>query len=121
VSATPADVAPTARPPSKAKKILRRTLVGGSLVCVIAALLYWTSRTSDGRPVFLAAVVVTIAAVWETSRMGSIALFDALPGLLWSAFAVLLLTNAGMEGRMVARESSGGASVSFVSDESPAR
>jgi len=94
-----------ARPPSKARKILRRTLVGGSLVCVLAALLYWTSTTSDGRPVFLAAALITIAAVWETSRMGTIALFDSLPALLCAACATLVLTNAGMEGRLVARES----------------
>lgn len=97
--------APRPAGPSKARKILRRTLVGGSLVCVIAALLWWTSTTSDGRPVFLAAALITIAAVWETARMGSIALFDPLPALLLAAAGTLLLVNAGMEGRMVARES----------------
>jgi phosphatidate cytidylyltransferase len=91
-------------PPSKAKKILRRTLVGGSLVCVVAALLWWTSTSGDGRPIFYAAAVITFAAVFETSRMGSLALYDLFPCLALACFAVLALVNADFESAAVLRE-----------------
>lgn len=91
-------------PPSKAKKILRRTLVGSSLVTVVAALLWWTSASGDGRPIFYAAAVITLAAAWETSRMGSLALYDLFPCLALACFAVLALVNSDLESAAVLRE-----------------
>src|SRR5436190_5235927 len=91
-------------PPSKAKKILKRTAVGGSLVCVVALLLWWTSTSGDGRPIFYAAALITLAAAWETSRMGSLALYDLFPSLALSTFAVLALVNAGFESAAVTSE-----------------
>ncbi|MBL8858576.1 MAG: phosphatidate cytidylyltransferase [Planctomycetes bacterium] len=89
---------------SKAKKILRRTLSGGSLVLAVAALLWWTNASADGRPIFYAAAVITLCAVYETSRMGTLALYDLLPTLALSAFGVLALTNAHIESQAVLRE-----------------
>ncbi len=97
-------MATSSPPPSKAKKILKRTLMGGTLVCVVAALLWWTSTTPDGRPIFYAAAILTLAAAWETSRMGSLALYDLFPPLALAAFAVLGLVNAGFESAAVVAE-----------------
>lgn len=59
-----------ANPPSKARKILRRTLSGARLVAGLALILWLTSRSNDGEPVFFAAAAVLALAVWELSRMG---------------------------------------------------
>lgn len=86
-----------AAPRSKAQKILRRTLSGGALVCVVAALLWWTSVSPDGRPIFYAAAVITLAAALETSRMGSLALHDLFPSLALATVGVLALVFASMQ------------------------
>jgi CDP-diglyceride synthetase len=91
-------------PASKAKKILKRTLVGGSLVCVVAGLLWWTSEVGDGRPIFYAVALLTLAAAWETSRMGSLALYDLFPSLALATLVVLALVNAGLESAAAAHE-----------------
>ncbi len=88
----------------KAQKILRRTLSGGTLVGVVALLLWWNSTSADGRPVFYVAAVLTLAAAWETSRMGSLALYDLFPSLALATFGVLALVNAGIEGRTITSE-----------------
>ncbi|MBK7875804.1 MAG: phosphatidate cytidylyltransferase [Planctomycetes bacterium] len=59
-----------ARPPTKAQKILRRTLSGARLVAGLALILWLTSRSNDGEPVFYTAAAVLALAVWELSRMG---------------------------------------------------
>lgn len=64
-----AAVAP-APPVSKARKILRRTLSGSALAGTIALLLWITSLTPGGEPVFVAAALIVFAAVFELSRMG---------------------------------------------------
>ncbi len=56
--------------PTKAQKILRRTLSGARLVAGLAAILWLTSRSNDGEPVFFAAAAVLVLAVWELARMG---------------------------------------------------
>ena len=89
---------------SKGSRIVRRTLVGGSLVTVLASLLWWTSRTHDGRPLFWATALVTLAAVWETSRMGSLALVDLRPALFLAALGILVQVDAGIEQWVVSRE-----------------
>jgi CDP-diglyceride synthetase len=88
--------------PSKAARILRRTLTGGTLVLVVAGLLAWTKASGDGRPLLYAASVVLVAAVYEASRMGALALRDTLPALLVSAVAVLLVLRRTIDGGGVA-------------------
>lgn len=89
---------------SKARKILKRTLVGGSLAGTVALLLWWTSTSADGRPIFYAAAAITLLAVWESSRMGSLALLDLFPPLVLAALGVLALTDSGIEAHGVVRE-----------------
>jgi phosphatidate cytidylyltransferase len=91
-------------PPSKAAKILKRTLTGGTLVLSVAGLLYWTSRSGDGRPVLYAGGAILLLALWETSRMGSLAQRDLLPPLLLPAAAILLLAWAAIEGPAYRRD-----------------
>jgi len=88
----------TASPPSKAARILRRTLTGGTLVLAVAGLLFWTSRSGDGRPILYAGSAILLVALWETSRMGSLALRDLLPALLVPAAGVILLEWAAIGG-----------------------
>ena len=85
--------------PSRAAKVLRRTLSGGALVLFVAGLLYWTSRSADGRPVLYAGAAILLFAVWEASRMGTLALRDLLPALLVPAVGVVLLAWAAIEGQ----------------------
>ena len=60
----------------KAAKILRRTLSGGALVTGLALLVWWTSASSDGAPLFWAVAIVLACALFEAARMGKLA---ALP------------------------------------------
>lgn len=63
--------APAPAPPvSKARKILRRTLSGARLAGTIALLLWITSHSPGGEPVFVAVTLILLAAVFELSRMG---------------------------------------------------
>ncbi len=64
--------------PTKAQKILRRTLSGARLVAGLAAILWLTSRSNDGEPVFFAAAAVLVLAVWELARMGRCRSFPVL-------------------------------------------
>ena len=90
--------------PSKAAKMLRRTLVGGSLAAVAALILWWTSRSSDGAPVLWAAGAALLAAVFETSRMGTLAQRTLFPVLLIAAVGAILLAHAGLAGRSLEEE-----------------
>jgi len=87
----------TASPPSKAARIARRTLMGLTLVATVAALLFWTSRSGDGRPILYAGSAILLVALWETSRMGSLALRDLLPALLVPAVGIILLSRSAIE------------------------
>ncbi len=82
---------------SKAKKILRRTLSGGTLLAAVAGLLWWNAQDGSGRPVFWVTSLVLLAAVVEVARMGSLALVALRPALLLGAIAVVLLANAAIE------------------------
>jgi len=88
----------TAPPPSKAARILRRTLTGSTLVACVAGLLLWTSRSEDGHPVLYAGSAILLVALWETSRMGTLALRDLLPALLIPAVGVVRLGSAAIGG-----------------------
>lgn len=92
-----ADTRPAA--PSRARKILRRTLSGGALAGSLTLLLLW-SRTND-RVVPVAVLLVALALAWEVSRMGSWALVDLLPPLLAGILAAALLAQAQLDGRAI--------------------
>jgi phosphatidate cytidylyltransferase len=87
-----------ATPPSKAAKILRRTLMGFTLVACVAGLLFWTSRSANGLPILYAGSAILLVALWETSRMGTLALRDLLPALLIPAIGVIRLGSAAIDG-----------------------
>ena len=89
---------------TKAAKILKRTLVGGSLVVVVGSILWWTSRSGDFRPVFWTCAILLIAAVFETSRMGRLARANVRPVLLVAALGALTLALQGIAGARTAAE-----------------
>lgn len=89
---------------TKAAKMLRRTLVGGSLAAALALILWWTSHTGDGAPVLWAAAVALVAAIFETSRMGSLARRTLLPVLLVAAAGALALAQRALAGDALARD-----------------
>lgn len=88
----------TALPPSKAARILRRTLMGLTLVACVAGLLVWTNSSEHGLPILYAGSAILLVALWETSRMGTLALRDLLPALLISAVGVIRLGSAAIDG-----------------------
>jgi hypothetical protein len=67
--------------PSKAKKILRRTLSGGALVTAVAAILWWNHHSGSGRPILYVAAVGPARRGVGARRMGSFAQRDLLPAL----------------------------------------
>ncbi len=93
--------------PSKARKILRRTLSGGALLAVVTGLLWWNAQDGGGRPLYWATAVILIAAVFEVSRMGALALMDLRPALLMASVAALLFANAAIEGASLRVEYAG--------------
>lgn len=90
-----------APPVSKARKILRRTLSGGTLAGTIALLLWITSLSPGGEPVFVAAALILFAAVFELSRMGRCAelglryVLAAPAALVCALHASVLLARSG--------------------------
>lgn len=54
---------------AKAARVWRRTLVGGCLAAVVAALFYATSRSADGAPIAFVATLLVGGACWELARM----------------------------------------------------
>lgn len=90
---------------TKAGRILKRTAVGFTLALTAAGILAWTHHSQDGKPLFLCAAAVLLAALWEASRMGSLALRDLLPALLVPAAGVLLLGFAAVDGHASVRPS----------------
>lgn len=81
---------------SKARKILRRTLVGSSLIAFVAALLFWNDASAHGEPLFWTASLVLFATVYEVSRMGALTKMSLLVPLASATLACLLLARAGM-------------------------
>ena len=55
--------------PSRAAKILRRTLVGGSLTLAVALLLWLTDETGSGVLVLAVGSVLAALAAWEAGRL----------------------------------------------------
>jgi len=94
-------------PPSKARKILRRTLSGARLLAIVTGLLWWNSVDGGGRPLYWATGIILIAAVFEVSRMGALALMDLRPALLMAAVAALLFAHSAIEGASLAAEYAG--------------
>jgi len=89
---------------SKAKKILRRTLSGGTLLATVAGLLWWNSVDGSGRPIFWVTSLIVLAAVIEVARMGSLALVGIRPPLLLGGIAVILFAHAAIEGEALRAE-----------------
>jgi phosphatidate cytidylyltransferase len=89
---------------SKAKKILRRTLSGGSLLTAVAGLLWWNAQDASGRPLLWVTSVVLLAAVVEVARMGSLASLSLRPALLLGALASILFANAAIEGEVLRQQ-----------------
>jgi phosphatidate cytidylyltransferase len=87
----------TARP-SKVRKILARTTSGSLLVLALAAALYFTYRSSDGRPIFYTTAIVSIAAAFEIARMGRFADRDLLLVLLAPVLGLLVLEDGTIRG-----------------------
>lgn len=83
---------------TKAAKILKRTAVGGTLVCALSAILWLTSRSIDGKPVLITAAIVLVAAALEVARMGKLAPLDLRATLLVSALGALMLATFAMSG-----------------------
>lgn len=83
---------------TKAAKILKRTAVGGSLVGVLSAILWWTSQSSDGKPILIAAAIVLVAAALEVARMGKLTALQLRPTLLVASFGALMLATFAMSG-----------------------
>lgn len=88
---------------TKAARIVRRTLTGGSLALVVTGLLWWASVSPDGRPVLWASSVVLFAAIYEVLRMG--AMKGRLPDLvlLVPAGALILLQDAASRAESMRR------------------
>jgi phosphatidate cytidylyltransferase len=82
--------------PSKTKKILKRTSVGSLLVLALASALWLTSRADDGRPIFYATALVSIAAAIELSRLGKFASRDLLVVLLAAVLGALVLEDGAI-------------------------
>ena len=79
---------------SKARKILKRTLVGTSLVGAVTLLLWWNSTSADGAPLFWTAAVVLVATIYEVSRMGALARMELLPPLLGALAVGIAIAHA---------------------------
>jgi phosphatidate cytidylyltransferase len=94
--------------PSKAKKVLRKSLTGSALVLVVAGLLVWTGRSENGEPILYAATALLLGAAWEASRMGTLALRDLFPPLVLASAAAVMLLSAAMYGPRLAGLGEGG-------------
>lgn len=84
--------------PAPARRILRRTLTGGTLMLAVALLLLWTARSPDGLPITFAVAAILLGAVYEASRMGALATRDLFPTLLLPAAGAVTLLLAAVEG-----------------------
>lgn len=88
----------------KAQKIVRRTLMGGTLAGALALLLWASSGSSSGTPLYVAAAVVLFGLCYEVARMGTIALLEPFPVLLATAVCALVFAqHSTYEGLLLAR------------------
>jgi hypothetical protein len=80
-------------PPSKAAKVLRKSLTGSALLAVVVLLLIWTSHSASGEPILYVTAALLLGAVIEASRMGSLATRDLFPALVipaaWTVFVLM--------------------------------
>jgi len=92
--------APPAAPRKKSRlsSVLRRTVVGGLLAAVLAALLWLAQRSTDGLIVLVAGAVLSTLAAFEVARMGRLAgrglAWSSLLACLWVAYMVFALVRA---------------------------
>lgn len=88
----------------KAQKIVRRTLMGGTLAGALALLLWASSESSSGTPLYVAAAVVLFGLCYEVARMGTIALLEPFPVLLAASVCALVFAqHSTYEGLLLAR------------------
>ena len=85
--------------PTRGQKILRRTLTGGTLVLVVAGLLFWTSRSPRGEPILYVSVALLLGAIVEATRMGSLGTRDLFPSLVIPAVAAIFALMQALEPR----------------------
>lgn len=89
-------------PPSKAAKVLRKSLTGSALLAVVVLLLVWTQKSANGEPILYAIAALLLGAVIEASRMGSLATRDLFPALVipaaWSVFILMQAVHADTRG-----------------------
>jgi CDP-diglyceride synthetase len=83
---------------SPARRILRKTLTGGTLMLAVAGLLAWTRSSPEGLPILYATAAILLGAIFEASRMGTLALRDLFPALLLAAAGAVTLLLAAIEG-----------------------
>ena len=82
---------------SKARKILKRTLVGSSLIAAVGLLLWWNSTDATGRPVFWMSAIVLLATLFEVSRMGRLAPMDLTVPLLGAGSTCIAVAFLGFQ------------------------
>ena len=76
--------------PTRLQKVALRTLVGGTLVVGLGFLFDAAYESSDGRVVWIAAVLMAAGCVFETARLKSL-VRAPLGAALWVGFALSLL------------------------------
>jgi phosphatidate cytidylyltransferase len=84
---------------SKARKILKRTLVGASLIAAVTLLLWWNDTSAHGSPLFWTGVVVLLATLFEVSRMGALAPMHLCVPLFAAAAVCILIAFRSTEMR----------------------
>src|SRR5262249_19781141 len=72
----------SAMPPSKAAKVLKKSLTGSALLAAVVLLLVWTDKSPNGEPILYVTAALLLGAVGEASRMGSLATRDLFPALV---------------------------------------
>lgn len=60
--------------------------------------MWWNANNPGGRPLLWVTSAILVAAVFETARLGALALWDVRPPLLLAAVAAILFAHAAVEG-----------------------
>ena len=79
--------------PSRARKILIRTVTGASIVAVVAGIFAWAHYSASDLPVAIVGTVLAFASALEFGRMGSIARYRVGAALMLVALASFGLAN----------------------------
>jgi CDP-diglyceride synthetase len=80
-------------PASKAAKVLKKSLSGSALLAVVVLLLVWTEKSANGEAILYVTAALLLGAIFEASRMGSLATRDLFPALVipvaWSVLRLM--------------------------------